>query len=159
LFRAFRTGAPLALSADGRFVATGQGENLLVHDAATGALLSFPRKLIGPVTGLAFRRDGRFLAVASQGPGSSGGFLELFATTGRPASGPFRAHAGAVRGMAFSPDGQVLATVGDDRTVKLWDVGPEGPLTARPRATYLGHSAAVTCVAFSPDGQSVASAG
>ena len=39
-------------------------------------------------------------------------------------------HEGAVWGVAFSPDGQVLATTSDDRTVRLWSLSNP---TAEPR--------------------------
>ncbi|MFD7031531.1 WD40 repeat domain-containing protein [Streptomyces sp. NPDC059917] len=61
---------------------------------------------------------------------------------------------GAVQALALSPDGSVLATSGDGRTVALRD-----GRTGRRTALLTGHSAAVQTLAFSRDGQRLASAG
>ncbi len=55
--------------------------------------------------------------------------------------------------MAFSPDGQRLASASVDQTVKVWDAR-----TGEETLTLKGHAGAVLSVAFSPDGQSLASA-
>ncbi|MDH6104584.1 trypsin-like peptidase domain-containing protein [Anabaenopsis tanganyikae CS-531] len=61
-------------------------------------------------------------------------------------------HSEWVRSVAFSPDGQTLASGSDDDTIKLWDVA-----TGTSIATLTGHSSWVNSVAFSPDGKTLAS--
>ncbi|HIQ00087.1 TPA: hypothetical protein EYH33_06065, partial [Candidatus Bipolaricaulota bacterium] len=63
-------------------------------------------------------------------------------------------HSWRVNGVAFSPDGQYLASCSSDRTVRLWEVA-----TGRELAALAGHEDSVTAVAFRPQGDLVASAG
>jgi WD domain, G-beta repeat len=60
-------------------------------------------------------------------------------------------HSNGVRAIAFSPDGQLLATASDDRTARLWDT-----TVGTWRATLTGHTHWVGAVAFSPDGRLLA---
>jgi WD40 repeat protein len=62
-------------------------------------------------------------------------------------------HTGAVRSVAFSPDGKLLASGSQDNTVRLWRVA-DGELVR----TFTGHTGHVFSVSISPDGTLLASA-
>ena len=61
-------------------------------------------------------------------------------------------HTASVEAVAFSPDGETIATASYDKTVKLWD--QHGQL----KPVELKHDGAVLSVDFSRDGQIIASA-
>lgn len=78
----------------------------------------------------------------------------------RPEAGPSRlarvmtGHSNWVACVAFSPDGELLATGSRDRTARLWD-----PATGRLVRGLTGHTDIVYGVAFSPDGTLLATCG
>src|SRR5689334_4424584 len=66
----------------------------------------------------------------------------------RAVAEPFE-HGGVVAAVAYAPDGKTVASAGDDRTVRLWDVA-----TGKEVRSFTGHQDgfAFRSVAFAPDG-------
>ncbi|MHC5716896.1 MAG: WD40 repeat domain-containing protein [Nostoc sp.] len=59
-------------------------------------------------------------------------------------------HTGWVQSLAFSPDGEILASGSNDQTVKLWNIH-----TGQCLQTFLGHSNRVIFTTFSPNGETL----
>lgn len=113
-------------------------------------LTELTRVQCGWITQVAWSPDGTTLAVA----GAEG--VELYAGTfgGKP-SHSLSGHTGHVKGLAFSPDNRLLASISADTTVKIWDLTDQH-VEVRLVTTLEGHSDSVNAVAFSPDGQMLA---
>ena len=64
----------------------------------------------------------------------------------------FRGHSDSVYAIAFTPDGQTLASGGADRTIKIWDLN-----TGQEICTLTEHTDAVVSLIASPDGKTLLS--
>jgi WD40 repeat protein len=119
-----------------------------VWDAETGKPLFTVSEAAKGFNSVAFSPDGKRLAC-----GGREIVAIVDADKGQQLTS-FHAHDDAVVGLSFSPDGQFLASVSPDKTVKVWNAADGAPVF-----TFRGHTQSGTCVAFSPDGQRLASGG
>ena len=81
--------------------------------------------------------------------GASNGVLALCDLEKGEVVKSVQAHGNWVLCVAYSPDGQTIATAGDDNRIKTWD------LEGNQLGTFSGHSKSITSITFSKDGKQI----
>jgi WD40 repeat protein len=137
--------AALALSADGRTALTVcDGGRVHLWDVATGMARGHAERLTTGGYCLAVSPDGRTFA-AETGGGSA---IALGDLKGQRSVRTLRGHQEQIGGLAFSPDGQTLASVGN-RVLVLWDVA------SGKEMRRIAERSAYRPLTFAPDGKGV----
>ena len=95
---------------------------------------------------LVFNLDGKIFAHARHNE------IYLYDIVSDETKHTLKEHSEFVTSIAFSPDGQTLASGSKDKTIYLWDVD-----TGKHKQTLKGHSEEITRVSFSPDGNTLIS--
>ena len=127
----------------------GNFSEVYLHNTKSDSMLHTFNTSSTSISDLAYRPDGDRLA-------ATGDDVYIFYTDHQNGTRRLlrtgREHNGKVNAVAWSPNGNILATGGQDGTVRLWN-----PNSGVNFAVLRGHTRAVTSVTFSSDGRTLAS--
>ncbi len=141
--------APFAYSPDGKTIASGSGNTIILWDAETGQQLQTLNGHVSRITSLLYSPDGKTLT-------SVGGHSML--NVWDVSTGKLKytlEHTKGIQSLAYSPDGSTLATGGHGNSIRLWD----DVSTKTHKQPLSGLTSAVYSLAYSPEGNTVAYTG
>jgi WD40 repeat protein len=151
----------VALGDNGKLVVAGSADSTVRGFDPAGGKELWKWSARKAACGVAVRKGGKQVAVGL----ADGGLVILDVSGSAPKEvAQQSAHTAGVACVAYSPDGERLATVGGDGAIRVWTVAENGTPTPLvrfegPPATGPTGFSPLSTVAFSPDGRFVAAAG
>jgi len=139
----------LVLSGNKQLLVIGDSGFSKFLNLTTGAEVTIDSEL--PITcGCDFNSDASLLAIQNYSDSET---VRIIDVETKQTVLRLEAHPGKIKALAFSPDGRILASGGEDRIVRLWDAQSGALLHA-----LAGHTKGVNVVVFTPDGNLLTSA-
>lgn len=149
----------LSLSPDNQTLASGSLDKTVgLWNLETKDLICTFAKRKDPIHSVVFSPDNKLLASGGESKYKTADgqktTIYLWSIDSKELIRTFVGHDLRVNTLAFSPDGQILASGSNDNTVRLWDVN-----SGKQLHILNGHSSNIGTVAFTPDGGSLISSG
>lgn len=144
----FKMGRPiysLSWSPEGRYLAIGGTRKIILWDGVVQWELKTSGGAVYDVLSLRFSPDGKTLAAGNYTS------IDLFDVAAGKHVTTFFGHNHYVQALAFSPDGRWLASVGLDRTIRIWDLKRIGQSPSLLHQSLFDPSTTPLTVSFSPD--------
>ncbi len=134
----------VAFSADNQLIASGSenSEKLIIWRVSNGEvfkIIDYP----GGILSLGFSPNGNSLAIAGQPKMGYSNEIWLMDTSSWNCTFKLRGHKGWVGTVSFNHKGNLLATGGEDKTIRLWDSE-----TGKLKWALTGHKASIRGLAF-----------
>lgn len=141
-----------AWSPDGKWLAIGRQNEVILVDPQTGFIERTFVGVVGNVTCVSFSPDGSRLLAAGGRPGIDGVAI-LWQVSDGAVVREFRGHKDSLYAARLSPDQSLLATAGYDKVIRIWNAND-----AQLLFELKGHNDAVYALVFRPDGKVLTSA-
>ncbi|OZH51970.1 sugar-binding protein [Hydrocoleum sp. CS-953] len=140
----------VATSSNGKLIASVGGRKLLLWQQ-DGKFLQKINDSDQVISSVAFAPDSQSIAMVSNNKVELWDIGDIKTAQAQPMR-VLAGHQAIISAIAISPNGQTIASAGDDKTIKVWNI--EGQLLH----SFVAHNEKIWKLAFTPDSQTIVSA-